>query len=155
MSFACAEFDHREALVELAEALAGRLRLGFEPRAEPRPDRIEPVSHQAGEIGLAGAELLRHAGDTAVQLGARLRQPGEARLDRFLPLERRLRLALARRAEAHQRDQRQEQQASERGQRGGERLVKKDRQAVDDGDGRGRVDRHRVGPLRKGRIEQK
>ena len=106
----------------------------FEPGAEPRADRIEPVGDDAGEVGLAGAEPLGHAGHPAVELGARLRERGEARLDRLLPLARRIRLAPARRPAPHQRDQGHGEEQRQRGQRRAERLREKDRHAVDDGD---------------------
>ena len=50
---------------------ARRLRLGVEPGAEPRPDIVEPVGDDAGEIRLTRAQPFRQARDPAVELGAR------------------------------------------------------------------------------------
>ena len=77
--------DHGETFIELAQIFAGRLRLGVEPGAESRPDRIEPLGDDASKVRLPRPEPLRHAPDSPAEFGARLRKRGEARLDRLLP----------------------------------------------------------------------
>ncbi len=126
--------DHGEALIEPAKTLACRLRLTFEPRAEPRPDRIEPVRDDACEVSLARSEPFGHAGDPAVELGAGFGEFGEALLDRLLTLFRRLPLAPSSGACAPKPDQRQERKRGQQGQGRAERLGQEDRNAVDDGD---------------------
>ncbi len=96
--------DHGKPFVELAQVFAGRLRLGFEPRAEPRADRIEPVGDDASEVRLPGAQPFRHAPDPPAELGARLGKHGETRLDRLLPFVGDLPLAPPRGAGAPERD---------------------------------------------------
>ena len=107
--------DHRQPLVELAEIVAGPLRLVLDPRPEP----------------------FGHAGEAAAEFGARLRQRGEARLDRLLPLVGDVPLAAARGGGAHQRDEGEEQQKRQRGEGRSERFGEVDRDAVDHGDGGG------------------
>ena len=107
--------DHREPLVELAEILSRPLRLVLD----------------------SGPEPFGHARQAAAEFGARLRQRGEARLDRLLPLVGDVPLAPARGGGAHQRDEGEEQQKRQRGEGRGERIGEVDRHAVDDGDGRG------------------
>ncbi len=85
--------DHRQPLVELAEVFARPLRLLFDPGSEP----------------------FGHAREAAVQLGARLRERREARLDRLLPFVGDVPLAPARRRGAHQRDEGQHEQERQRG----------------------------------------
>src|SRR6202042_1690949 len=77
--------DDGETLVELAQTFARRLRMTFEPGAEARPDRIEPVGDDPREARLSRPEPFRHPANTPVELRARLRKRGEARLDRLLP----------------------------------------------------------------------
>ena len=126
--------DHGETLVELAETFARRLRLAFEPCAESRPDRIEPVGDDASEVRLPRPEPFRHAANTPAEFRARLRKRGEARLDRLLPFVGDLPLAPPRGSGAPKRDQAQRRERSQQRQSRAKRLGERDRDAVDDGD---------------------
>ena len=95
--------DHRQPLVELAEVGAGRLGVAFEPGAEPRADIVEPLRHDAREIGLARAQPFAHRAEPAAELGVRLGERGELRLELAPPRFRGFRLAPPRRIGAQQR----------------------------------------------------
>ena len=114
--------DHRQPLIEPAERFARRLRLAFEPGAEPGADGIEPVGDDPGEVGLPRPQPFRHRPDLPVELGARLGEDGEPLLDRLLPFFRRPALAPPRGRAAPECDQRQRHQRGQQGHGRGERL---------------------------------
>ena len=136
----CAASITASRSLSLLKTFARRLRLTFEPGAEPRAHRIEPVGDDASEIRLPGAQPFRHAADAPGELRARLRERGEARLDRLLPLVGDLPLTRSRGAGAPKGDQAQRRERSQEAQTSAERFGERDRDAVDDGE-RGRGDR--------------
>ena len=129
--------DDGQPLVELAEIVAGGLRVAFEPGAEPRADVVEALRHHARDVAPAASQPFAHRAEAPGELGAGLR-----RARRCAPRVRAgapsaaARFAPARRARARERDDESEQQQRDRRERAAERLAESQGMAVEDDEDR-------------------
>ena len=77
--------DHRQPLVELEEVLVGRPARLFEPLADARADRIEPLRHEPRQVRLPRRERFRHRTQRAFQFGIGQAEFRQTPLEAFLP----------------------------------------------------------------------
>ena len=125
--------DHREPLVELVEVGAGRLRMAFEPGAEPRADVVEPLRPSPASMSACrepSHSLIepRRPLSSAFDCASAAKRASSSRCRSSAAS----RLAPARRVRAQQRDDQREQQQRDRAERAAERLAEGDGIAVED-----------------------